>query len=65
MKTKIVEYFATEIQAKLMDVSSELNDLRRNYPDLLGNKTDRGPGLDLAVAKEKLDAAMKLVNLLT
>lgn len=62
MKTKIVEYIAFETHCALCEAIGEVNELK-NKPQFLNRR--EGVGLDLQVLSEKLDDALKLINLLT
>lgn len=64
MKTKLVEYIASEARCNILEAQGMAFNLRDEYPDIFAD-TKRGPGLDLAVLREKLDAALKLITLLT
>ncbi len=61
MKTKIVEYLSGEAFFKLQEAKSEIDKLR-GYPAL--SNRHEGAGLDLCVLSEKVEAAIKLINLL-
>lgn len=65
MKTKIVEYIAGEALYKLVNAKGEAVDMRSKYPDIFADTKTPGPGLDFAVLREQLDAAHKLLALLT
>lgn len=63
MKTKIVEHIAGNARHALAEVEAEVVNLRDKYPSVFSNNSE-GPGLDLAVLREKLKTAQDLLDLL-
>lgn len=63
MKDKIVKHIAGESRHELQGAIGEALDMKDKYPDVLGN-TSAGIGLDFQVMREKLGAALKLIDLL-
>lgn len=63
MKNKIVKHLAGNVRHELQEARGEAVNLRDKYPDALGNTLD-GIGLDFQVLREKLDEALKLIELL-
>lgn len=62
MKTKIVEHIADDIWSEIQSAKGEVENLKTK-PQFLNRR--EGVGLDLQVLSEKLDDALKLINLLT
>ena len=63
MKTKIVEYISVNALDSLSEAQAEIANMRSQYPELR-NTSGPGIGLDLAVLKEKIEKAEKLLKLL-
>ena len=63
MRTRIVEHIAGNALHALREAEGEAANMRARHP-LLSDATSAGPGLDLAVLREKLRSAIELVSLL-
>ena len=64
MKTKIVEYIAGSARNALGEIELEVINMRDTYKEVFGDTANAGPGLDMAVLREKLRKAQDLVDLL-
>ena len=62
MKNKIVEHIANNARNELQGAIGEYKNMRDRYPEL--GQTSAGIGLDFQVMREKLNAALKLIELL-
>lgn len=64
MKKKIVEHIAGNASFALCEAQGEIANMSDKYPELK-NARDAGIGLDMAVLREHLEKAKKLIDLLT
>jgi hypothetical protein len=65
MKTKIVNHIARNALHALQKAQGEAMNLRDKSIQLFADTTNAGPGLDLAVLREQMEEAAKLIALLT
>lgn len=64
MKNKIVKHIAQEAQVKVSDAIGEAFDMCNKYSTIFNHETMPGPGHDMAVLRDKLADAYKLISLL-
>lgn len=64
MKTKIVEHIAANARFAICEAQGEAVNMCDKYRELK-NTIDNGIGLDMAVLREHLEKAEKLISLLT
>lgn len=63
MRTRVVKHIAQEARDEVLAAMAEAKNMADNYPEL-ANRTKPGTGLDLAVLRETLVKADKLLKLL-
>lgn len=61
---KIVKHIAHEAQVKVSDAIGEAFDMCNKYPSIFADKSMAGPGLDMAVLRDKLADAYRVISLL-
>lgn len=64
MKTKIIEHIAANARFELCQAQGEAVNMCNKYRELQDTTTN-GIGLDMAVLREHLEKAEKLISLLT
>lgn len=63
MKTKIVEHLAGNARSAILEARGEADSMISTYPEFRDHL--KGAGLDLQCLREKLEEALKYIELLT